>query len=105
MSPLHIVDHPDGATLQVRVKPRASRTALVGTQEGDLVVALAAPPVDGQANAALLKALAKWCQMAPRGLVLQTGAKSKHKVVKFPGLSADELRARLSPHLPTETSA
>jgi uncharacterized protein (TIGR00251 family) len=97
---LRIIDHPDGATLQVRVKPRASKTAIVGNQDGDLIVALAAPPVDGQANASLIKALAKWCQVRPSDLVLQTGAKSKHKVVKFPGLSANDLLLRLSPHLP-----
>jgi uncharacterized protein (TIGR00251 family) len=105
LSPLHVIDHPDGATLQIRVKPRASRTTIIGVQDGDLVVALAAPPVDGQANATLLKSLAKWCQMAPRDLLLQTGSKSKHKVVKFTGLSANELLQRLSTHLPTPPTA
>ena len=39
--------------LAVRVKPRASRDAIEGEREGALVVRLTAPPVEGEANAAL----------------------------------------------------
>ncbi len=50
---------PDGAELAVLVQPRASRTRVVGEHDGLLKIQLAAPPVDGEANAALLEFLAR----------------------------------------------
>jgi uncharacterized protein (TIGR00251 family) len=101
VSTLHITEHPEGARLEVRVKPRASRTAIVGIQDGVLVIALAAPPVDGQANDALTKALAKWANLSNRSVTLQTGAKSKNKLINFSGLGAEQLRLLLEPLCPS----
>ena len=49
---------PGGVVLEVLVQPRASRTRVVGVHDGRLKVQLAAPPVDGEANAALVDFLA-----------------------------------------------
>lgn len=85
-----------GATrLELRVKPRASRSAVLGVREGLLDVAVAAPPVDGEANAAIIQLLAKVLGVARRDLSLVLGQASRTKVVEIAGLAPDEVRARL----------
>ena len=51
-------DGSGGAVLEVLAQPRASRSRVVGEHDGRLKIQLAAPPVDGEANAALLAFLA-----------------------------------------------
>jgi uncharacterized protein (TIGR00251 family) len=91
-----ITAHPAGARLKVRVKPRASRTAIQDVVDEAIVVALAAPPVDGEANAALIRFLAEAVGVAKSGVVLANGAKSKTKILQFTGLDAMELGKRLN---------
>lgn len=102
MDDLTILDHPAGASLQVRVKPRSSRSAIVQLADGALVVALAAPPVDGEANAELLRFLAATVRVPKSSIRLASGEKARLKILHFSGLSADDLRARLAPALPTK---
>ena len=59
MSELRIREQDGAITFEVRVTPRASRNRVIGIQDGALRVALTAPPVDGAANEALTKLLAK----------------------------------------------
>ena len=59
MSALRTRDDGDALVFEVRVAPRASRNRIVGVQDGALKVALTAPPVEGAANEALRKMLAK----------------------------------------------
>jgi len=85
--------------LSVRAKPRASKSRIVRLTQTDglqLEVALAAPPVDGAANAALLELLSEVLGVRKSALSLVQGATSKHKVVQVVGLSADTVAARLA---------
>ena len=76
----------DGSlTFRVRVVPRASRTEIAGQHEGALRVRLAAPPVDGAANEALVKALAKAFGVAPGRVKITSGLRSKLKHVTVTG--------------------
>lgn len=84
-----------GVTLAVRVQPRSSREAVEGTREGALRVALTAPPVEGEANAALVALLARALGVSRRDVALVAGASGRSKRVRVAGLSADEVRARL----------
>lgn len=84
-----------GVVLKIWAKPRASRSKLVGIHDGALAVALAAPPVDGAANAELLKTLAKALDLPRSRLVLLRGEASKHKQICVQGLGVEGLRARL----------
>ena len=68
-----------------------------------LDVALAAPPVDGAANAELLDVLASALALPKRALRLVLGETSKTKVVEVTGLSSDEVRARLESSIGTAT--
>lgn len=80
----------------VRVKPRASRTRVLGVKQGALEVAVAAPPVDGAANQALLKELARVLGLARTHLTLAAGKTGKHKRIAVRGLTAEDCRRRLA---------
>lgn len=81
--------------LAVRVKPRASRDAIEGEREGALVVRLTAPPVEGEANAALQRVLGRALDVPPSAVRLLSGATGRRKRVLVSGVSAADARARL----------
>lgn len=99
LAPGWIKDAPDGATFAVRVVPRAGRTAMVGVMgEGAnaaLKIALAAPPVEGKANAALVAYLADVLGVSRSRVQVIAGAQSKNKVLRVSGVNAAELAASL----------
>ena len=84
-----------GITLRVRVQPRASKDALSGERDGALVVRLTAPPVEGAANEALARTLAKALGVAPSAVRVVSGATGRNKVVSVAGLDAATARERL----------
>ncbi|WP_309382080.1 DUF167 domain-containing protein [Cerasicoccus frondis] len=83
------------AKLSVLASPKASRSEVVGWQEGALKVRIAAPPVDGKANAELVKFLAKYLGVAKREITLVSGEGSRHKVLAVEGMTDAELLALL----------
>jgi len=86
----------DGVRLAVLVQPRASRTRVVGEHDGQLKIQLAAPPVDGEANAALLEFLAKRLGVQRRQVTLVAGDASRRKRVLVTGLGAAEVETAMS---------
>jgi hypothetical protein len=90
------VDTAGGALISVRVTPRSSRTRIAGVRHGVLLVTLGAAPVDGAANAALVKLLADRLGIARRAISLVSGARSRTKRLSIDGLSAADVQARLS---------
>ena len=92
-------DVPGGASLRVRVAPRSARNAVAGTREGALVVRLTAPPVEGAANAALARILARALDVAPSAIELLRGASGRDKLVRVTGRTASEVRAALAAYL------
>jgi hypothetical protein len=93
---IDVRDAPGGATLRVRVSPRARRDEVAGEREGALVVRLTAPPVDGQANAALVRLLARRLGLPPSAVEIVQGAQGRDKVCRLGGLAAEDVRARLA---------
>jgi hypothetical protein len=83
---------PGGVRVGVRVQPRASREALLGVHDGALKIALTAPPVDGEANAALVAFLASSLGVAKRQVRIVRGETSKTKLVEIEGVTVDALR-------------
>jgi uncharacterized protein (TIGR00251 family) len=71
----------DGMVLALHVQPGAKRTAIVGVHGDRLKIAIASPPADGRANAALLEFLADRLRIARSGLALLSGAGSREKRV------------------------
>lgn len=88
-------EHPDGATLRLRVVPRAPRTAFSGTYGDAIKLKVAAPPREGAANAELRRFLARLVSVRPADVELLLGERSRDKVVLVRGVDATSLRAVL----------
>lgn len=69
--------------LFVRLQPRASRNEIVGEQDGRLKIRLTAPPVEGKANSALRKFLAKTFGVAGRQVTLESGDSHRDKRLRI----------------------
>jgi uncharacterized protein (TIGR00251 family) len=82
--------------ISVKVKPRASRSRIVRAEGLSIEASLTAPPVDGAANAELLKLLAQVLDVPKSALRLVLGETSKHKVVEVGGLDAGAVIERLT---------
>ena len=93
---IEIRDVAGGATLRVRVSPRASRDELAGERNGALVVRLTAPPVEGKANAALVRFLARQLGVAPSAVSVTHGAKAREKVLLVAGARSQDLLTSLA---------
>ena len=74
-----------GSTLHLHIiaQPKASKSELTGWQENELRIRLAAPPVDGAANTALIEAFAKWCRVRKSNICLISGQTSRHKHISI----------------------
>ena len=83
------------AVLDIRVIPRAPRTRVDGTRGGAILVRLAAPPVDGAANDALVAFLSETLALPRRYIRIVSGEKSRDKRVEIDGLDEPAARARL----------
>jgi len=85
----------DGVELALLVQPRASRTAVAGEQDGRLKVRLAAAPVDGEANAALLEFIGDSLGIPRARVVLVRGGTGRRKTVLARGTTAAGIRDAL----------
>jgi hypothetical protein len=85
----------DHALLAVRVQPRAKRTEVVGERDGVVVVRVAAPPVDGKANAALCRFVATRAGVPRSAVSVARGEGARDKLLRVEGVSAPTLRAAL----------
>jgi uncharacterized protein (TIGR00251 family) len=81
--------------LAVRVQPRARRDEIAGERGGSLLVRVRAPPLEGKANAAVCRLLAKRLGLAPGRVAVVRGVSSRDKLVEIEGIEADELRRLL----------
>ena len=79
----------------IRVQPRASRDRVLGERDGVLAIALKAPPVDGEANAALVRFVARCLTVATRQVELVRGHTSRQKWIRVEGIEAAVVRAQL----------
>ncbi len=69
--------------LEIRVIPRARKTEFGGERDGRLVVRLAAPPVEGAANAALVAFLAEHFNVSSNRVRIVSGERSRNKRVEI----------------------
>ncbi len=80
--------HPT-VIIDVRVIPRAARNAVGGKRGDALVIRLAAPPVDGAANDALVAYLAELFERPRRDIEILSGHKSRDKRVRLHGVTRE----------------
>lgn len=94
--PTWLRDLPSGVAVEVLVQPRASRTKIVGEHDGRLKVQLAAPPVDGEANAALVAFFADLLGLPKRAVEVASGATGRRKTLRIEGVDAATAEGRLA---------
>lgn len=93
---MKLTEHAGGVTLDVLVQPRASRAKLGPVHDGRLKVAVTSPPVDGEANAAVVELFAKQLGV-PRGAVeVIAGQTSRRKTLRIAGVTAAAIEALLA---------
>ena len=90
-----ITERDGTVTFDVLVQPRASRAKLGPVHDGRLKVAVTAPPVDGEANAAVIEALAKALGVARSAVEVIAGASSRRKTVRVAGVTRAAIEALL----------
>ena len=88
---IQFTEKDGGLTFNVRVVPRASKSEIVGEHDGALKIRLASPPVNGAANAELIKILAKKFDVAKSEVEIISGQTSKQKQVRINGLDSKKL--------------
>jgi uncharacterized protein (TIGR00251 family) len=82
----------NGAVIfSVRVVPRASKSEITGELDGALKVRIASPPVDGAANAELIKLLAKTFGVSKSEVEILAGHASRTKQLKISNLTAEKI--------------
>jgi uncharacterized protein len=94
------VPAPPSSLLTVRLTPRAAHERLVAGADGTYRAHVTAPPVEGAANDALRKLVAKAAGVAPSRVTVVRGQRSRQKVVRIEGVSEAGLRARIGASFP-----
>ena len=92
---LAVSRHPHGSLLSVVVVPRSGKSSIAQLADSAIQVRVAAPPVGGAANAALLRFLAAILDVPRSRLRIISGASSRQKRVVIAGMSPEELEKRL----------
>lgn len=86
---------PGGVRLMVRVQPRSSKNQISGELDGCLKIKLTAPPVEGEANQALIKFLSGLLNISRQDIVIVRGETSQNKLIEIGGVDEKWLRSRL----------
>jgi uncharacterized protein (TIGR00251 family) len=90
---VNVKQHAGAVTFDVLVQPRASRAKVGPVHDGRLKVAVTAPPVDGEANAAVIETLAKALGVSKTAVEVIAGATSRRKTVRVTGIGASAVEA------------
>ncbi len=85
-----------GVELDLVVQPRASRSGVVGIHDGRLKVSLAAPPVDGGANEALVAFLSSLVGWPKRAVRIVRGESGRRKTVALDGAAVNAVQRSLA---------
>jgi uncharacterized protein YggU (UPF0235/DUF167 family) len=83
------------ARIAVRLRPRGHADELLGVEDGVLAARVSAPPVDGRANRALCKLIAKRVGVAPSRVSVLRGERSREKLIGVEGVETEALLAAL----------
>lgn len=82
----------------MHIVPRARVTAVAGSHGDAVKIRVAAPPVDGAANAELVRFLSAHLKVPAARVTIVSGAAGRRKTVAVEGMNADEIqRALLAP--------
>lgn len=84
------------ARIEVRLRPRGHADELMGVEDGVLQARVSAPPVDGKANKALCRLVAKRLGVAPTRVTVVRGEKSRQKLLQIQGIDQEQLLRTLA---------
>jgi uncharacterized protein (TIGR00251 family) len=91
-----VIIEKDGAIMvRIRAIPRASRSEILKEVDGSLRVRITSPPVDGAANAEIVKLFAKALSISRSSVEIVSGVASRTKRLQIVGVTATEFRKRL----------
>jgi uncharacterized protein len=90
-----ITEHAGSVTFDILVQPRASRAKIGPVHDGRLKLSVTSPPVDGEANAAVVELLAKSLGVARGAVEVIAGASSRRKTVRVTGVARAAIEALL----------
>lgn len=88
---MKIRERDNGVTIECRVSPRAGRSRIKGVRNGVLLISLAAPPVEGKANEALIEFLSDELDIPKSRISILSGEKGRNKVVLIQGINTMNL--------------
>ncbi len=96
----HLHDGKKGAAIAVRVTPRARKNEIVDIlSDGTVKVHLTAPPIEGKANEALLKFLAKILGVPLKQLEIVAGANGRDKLISVIDMDAVSVHKKIVDHI------
>lgn len=98
--PIRIRVCDGGCLLRLRVKPKASRDAILGSHDGLLKISVKEPPEKGKANRGVRRFLADLLGVPLTAMTIVSGETSHDKTVRIAGLEPAECRRRLELILP-----
>ena len=90
------LERSEGVEIRIHIQPRASKTGIVGLYGQALKIRIAAPPVDGQANAELCRFLTRQLGVPQQFVQVISGFSSRQKRVFIKGRTLSEIEAGLS---------
>ncbi len=90
-----VEQRPDGVVIRTRLQPKASKEEILDEVDGRLRMRVAAPPVDGAANEAAIRLLARTLRVAKSCVTLVRGERSREKDFLIHGIAAGDAEARL----------
>ena len=82
--------------MKVRVIPNARKTEFTGYRQGELVLKLSAPALEGKANKTAIEFVARFFGVPRPAVLMVAGEKSRHKIFQIVGLKSSDLEAKLS---------
>jgi len=91
-----VVKEKTSTTIKMKVLPRSSSNSIEGLENGEWKVKLTAPPVEGAANTALIHYLSDVLGVPRRFVTIIGGQNSRNKLVQIDGLTAAEVKHKLS---------
>ena len=84
------------AELKVRVIPNAKKDEFAGYREGELLLRLNAPPLEGKANRAAVEFVSRFLGVPRSAVLLLRGERSRHKIFQIVGLESSDLERKLA---------
>ena len=85
--------------LKVHLQPKASRNEIVGPYRDGIKIKVTAPPIEGKANEALIRFLAKEFGISISSIEILKGLHSREKTLRISGTLDQEVAKKISKHI------